>query len=67
MVTAWVIKRLNRFGIVVQTIEFYGDAMTQKDLERHYSGDADNKLLLVKQVDAKTAFNMREKHRGWSE
>ena len=61
MVTAWVIKRLSRFNKIIQTIEFYGDAMTQESLETHYSGDPYYKLLSVKQVDPQTAFKTSKK------
>jgi len=62
MVTAWVIKKKNRFGKIQVSIEFYGDKMTQEDLERHYSGNPEAELISVKQVDPDLAWKIREKY-----
>jgi len=62
MVTAWVIKRESlRLNRVLTTIEFFGDKMTKADLEKHYSGNPDSKLISIKQVDPQIAWRVREK------
>ena len=59
MATAWRIVKKDRFGNLIETIEFYGNRMTTEILDNHYGKD----LISIEQLDPQIAFKKRNKVR----
>ena len=57
MVTAWKIVKKNRFGKIIEAIEFYGDKMTLEILDKHYGED----LISIEQLDPQIAWEKRNR------